>query len=61
MERCDAAAHVTAHSAPWCWSSRTTLDLVPGTQEARWRDRQTAVAAQHAALAAGGHERDLKP
>jgi anti-sigma-K factor RskA len=38
LERCDPAFHVKAHDAPWCWRSRTQLDLVPGTVEQRQRD-----------------------
>jgi hypothetical protein len=42
MERCDSASHVGAYAAPWCWSSRTTLDLVPGTSAERQRQRSEA-------------------
>ena len=52
LETCDPTRHRSADDAPWCWRTRTELDVVPGTAEGRLRDRSEKMRQRRAELAA---------
>jgi hypothetical protein len=61
LERCDSASHLGAQSAPWCWGSPTTLDLVPGTATERQRNALALGRSHRAAIDSIRRERRADP